>query len=192
MKFFSADGHYRHRRILEFCPSRGFIPDEIHKHDELLINNHNSIVTENDETYHIGDFCFGTINDVKSILNKLNGKHHLIVGNHDRFFWKDYITAGFDTVSRYQLITLKGIGPVGLAHDPAACISEIDIPWLVGHLHQQFIRFGNAINVGVDVRNMKPISEEELKEDFRLVFANIKANKKATYIAKTEILGTEI
>jgi calcineurin-like phosphoesterase family protein len=110
------------------------------------------------------------------IHKHVNGTKNLVLGNHDKEEWRDYIKAGFASVQRYKFINIKGIGPVGLAHDPSNCIADPTIPWLVGHLHSQFLRMGNAINVGVDVRAFAPISEEELAEDFRRTKIHMKVD----------------
>ena len=53
MYFFSADEHYYHNNIIEYCyrPFENF--DEM---NETLISNHNSMVGKNDITVHVGDF----------------------------------------------------------------------------------------------------------------------------------------
>ena len=93
----------------------------------------------------------------------------------------------FKTVCKFMFIKIGKVGPVGLAHDPCNCICAPSIPWLAGHLHYNFIIFGNAINVGVDVRDMKPISEIDLMEDFN----KVKINKKYKPEGVTEILGRD-
>ena len=185
MRYYSADIHAFHKRILSFCPNRGC--ENIEEHNKLIINNFNSILTKEDETYHIGDFSFGDLIQTERFLKELNGKHHLIVGNHDRFTWEEYIKIGFKTVCRFMFIEIDGVGPVGLAHDPCNCICAPSIPWLNGHLHQTYLMFGNSINVGVDVRGMKPVSEIDLMEDFKRTKINMK------YIPEgvKEIIGRE-
>lgn len=185
MRYFSSDIHAFHKRILEFCPNRKC--KTIEEHNELIVNNFNSILTNQDETYHLGDFSFGDIIQTERFLRRLNGKHHLVIGNHDKFSWEDYIRIGFKTVCKFMFIKIGKVGPVGLAHDPCNCICAPSIPWLAGHLHYNFITFGNAINVGVDVRDMKPISEIDLMEDFN----KVKINKKYKPEGITEILGRD-
>lgn len=166
MNFYTADTHFRHANILKYCPNRKF--KNIAEHDVKLTQNWNAVVKVEDHVYIMGDFAFADIATIKSILSKLNGIKHLIIGNHDKHPWDQYIEAGFTTVQRYQFINIKGVGPVGLAHDPSVCITAPSVPWFVGHLHQQFLRMGNAINVGVDVRGFAPVSEENLMDDLRI------------------------
>lgn len=131
--------------------------------NKTLIKNHNSVVKDSDTTYHIGDFCFGSLERIESIIKQLNGQHILILGNHDTDYkWSDYIRAGFSSVQRFSFIDFPGIGPVGLAHDPSCCILDLDVPWICGHLHQQFDKMNNCVNAGVDVRNYTPVSEADM------------------------------
>lgn len=185
-EFFIADPHFDHANILKYCPLRADTFKNIQDMNIGLIKNWNSVVSVDDETTVLGDFAFASIDRISKILSRLNGKKHLIVGNHDKFPWEQYIEAGFETVQRYKYITVAGIGAVGLAHDPSCCIVCPTIPWFVGHLHQQFLRMGNAINVGVDVRGFKPVSLEDLMEDLRIT---VQCHMKMDPNAEKEILG---
>lgn len=51
--------------------------------DEALINNWNSVVGENDIVFHLGDFAFAPNWRWKELLEKLNGRIYLIMGNHE-------------------------------------------------------------------------------------------------------------
>ena len=189
MDFYTADNHFRHKNIQIYCPDRP--GPGIEKHDKEQTDGWNSVVTSVDRVTVCGDFAFADIDVIAAILKKLNGEKHLIVGNHDKHPWADYIRAGFASVQRYKILNIPGVGPVGLAHDPATCILDSNIPWLVGHLHQQFLRMGNAINVGVDVRGFTPVSLVELEKDFMIAKLHIKGDKNAVAMAKKEILGIE-
>lgn len=52
--------------------------------NEVLIENWNNTVSNNDIVFHLGDFCFGNHAFWKYIINRLNGKIHLIIGNHKK------------------------------------------------------------------------------------------------------------
>lgn len=80
--FLTSDHHWGHKRILEYC-HRPF--PSIEAHDEELIHRWNSVVTNNDLVYHLGDFMFGTWKQVPVLLNRLNYKRLVFVsGNHDK------------------------------------------------------------------------------------------------------------
>lgn len=78
--FFYADGHFGHGNIIRFC-NRPF--QSIKEMDRALIEGWNSRVTPNDTVWHLGDFSFRG-KDPEHYLKRLNGKIHLILGNHDK------------------------------------------------------------------------------------------------------------
>lgn len=78
--FFTADLHFGHRRIIEFHPNRGADLDEMH---DRLIHNWNDEVGRRDEVWVLGDFAMGPSAAIPSYFQQLNGRKHLVVGNHD-------------------------------------------------------------------------------------------------------------
>jgi len=158
-RLFTADPHWGHYNIIKYC-GRPF-PD-VPSMNKKLKENWNKVVNENDDVYICGDWSMLPLESIRKINESLKGNKHLILGNHDEEKWSDYIRVGFTSVQRYVFLNIAGIGPVGLAHDPSCCIVDQTVPWLCGHLHQQFEKMNNCINVGVDVRNFTPIKETEL------------------------------
>ena len=79
MIYFTSDTHFCHNKPFLYEP-RGF--KSIEEHDETIVKNWNSIIKPEDEVYHLGDVML--INNEKGIeyLKSLNGKIHLILGNH--------------------------------------------------------------------------------------------------------------
>jgi len=78
--FFTSDTHFKHKNIIEFC-NRPF-QDEFYM-DEALIDNWNKVVPEDGVVFHAGDFAMtSSIDQIKSILSRLNGKIYLTLGNH--------------------------------------------------------------------------------------------------------------
>lgn len=94
--WFTSDLHFGHTSILYFHPKRrvevGITLEELQedralaiaKHDEWLINLWNSTVKREDTVYFLGDFSFANKENTEKILQKLKGKKHLILGNHDK------------------------------------------------------------------------------------------------------------
>ena len=153
MIYFTADEHFDHSMILEYC-KRPF--DNVKYMEKTLIRNFNSELKESDITYHIGDFSLHSESNkyrVKTILEKLNGTHVLILGNHDQLKPFSYVDIGFQSVHTY----LK-VEEFNLAHDPATATVKQDEWWLCGHVHNLFQIVKNVVNVGVDVWNFYPIS----------------------------------
>ena len=86
--FFTSDTHFGHEAIIKFC-NRPF--KDAHEMDEVMINNWNNKVGPDDLIFHLGDFAFGGSELWNSILPKLNGHKVLIISNHDRKNYTDYL-----------------------------------------------------------------------------------------------------
>jgi calcineurin-like phosphoesterase family protein len=166
MKYFTGDEHYFHHKIIEY-ENRPY-KDEKQMRSDLIIR-HNEIVKKDDEVIHLGDFAMvGTSQWEKlgTVLSKLNGIHHLVVGNHDECPWDKYLNIGFSSVHTSLWFDEDGII---CCHDPSAwSITKHKFPILLcAHIHKLFdlIKKSDSvvINVGVDVRGYKPISMEGVK-----------------------------
>jgi calcineurin-like phosphoesterase family protein len=53
--------------------------------NEFMIAQWNKKVTARDDVYILGDFCISKGDAATRILDRLSGKKHLIVGNHDKY-----------------------------------------------------------------------------------------------------------
>ena len=51
--------------------------------NEAIIKNWNDTVKPDDDVYMLGDLCFGDATKMLGIIERLNGRIHLCVGNHD-------------------------------------------------------------------------------------------------------------
>lgn len=78
--FFTSDTHFNHTNIIQYCQRPFKSTDEM---NEAMIDNWNSVVGEDDTVFHLGDFCLGGAEEWNKILNRLNGRIYLILGNHD-------------------------------------------------------------------------------------------------------------
>ena len=80
MDFYISDTHFGHASIIGLC-ERPF--DSVEEMDHALIANWNARVGPDDDVWHLGDFAYRSGKTCKSYLSRLNGRIHLIVGNHD-------------------------------------------------------------------------------------------------------------
>ena len=89
-----GDTHFQDTDILRY-ENRPF--ETIWEEEETLIENWNKTVNQDDMVWHLGDFSIQLPKeDVKRILNELNGKKFLIMGNHDNFLTdKEWEECGF-------------------------------------------------------------------------------------------------
>jgi len=154
MYFFTADEHYDHAKILEYC-HRPF--KDVEEMNEALIAQHNLVVNPWDITIHAGDFgWFKKQSDAQKIIKRLYGNHIFIKGSHDRwlpdsakFMWRKMIEDQFVVVCHYAMRTWER------AHYGS---------WqLYGHSHGTLPGVGKQMDIGVDCNNFKPLSFGQIK-----------------------------
>lgn len=78
--FFTSDTHFNHTNILQYC-NRPF--KTVDQMNETIITNWNNVVEPDDVVFHLGDFCLGGAEEWDKILDRLNGRIYLVLGNHD-------------------------------------------------------------------------------------------------------------
>jgi calcineurin-like phosphoesterase family protein len=99
--------------------------------NETIINNWNQIVKKEDIIYHLGDFGFGSKEELQEIFDRLNGQKYLIMGNHDRKNIKYYSNLGFIEVYKTKYELDKYI----FSHEPIIVPNnKINI---YGHIHDK-------------------------------------------------------
>jgi len=89
MIYFTSDLHFGHSNIMKFYPRfRSF--SGVEAMDRVLIRIWNERVNPCDTVYKIGDLSFHKDMQTSiSIFSKLNGKHVLVLGNHDEAIKKN-------------------------------------------------------------------------------------------------------
>ena len=158
--FFTADPHYSHRNIIRMS-RRPF--DDVDDMNQTMIRNHNSVVSNDDDVFIIGDFMWSSkVAETNDLLGKLRGRKHLIVGNHDR---KPVCAAsGWASTSSYKEISIDN-RKVVLFHYP---ILEWNGYWhnglhVHGHVHGNMKPYHErALNAGVDVNGFIPVTLQTL------------------------------
>lgn len=166
--FFTSDTHYLHKNILKFCPCTRHGEDE-REMTELMIEAHNKVVKPGDVVYHLGDVAFGNKEEAIEIIGRLNGKIHLILGNHDDWIPKTRnIGAMFASIQ--QALFTKINGRKFYLHHYACRVwrdSHHGSYHLYGHSHGDLPSLGKAMDVGIDARplgDMMPWSYDEVIE----------------------------
>ena len=82
MIYVTSDWHLCHDRSFIYTP-RGF--NSVEEMNTEIIKRHNSIVTNEDEVYVLGDCCLGgaeSLDKSKTLIETFKGKLHIICGNH--------------------------------------------------------------------------------------------------------------
>ena len=170
--FFTADTHFNHANIIKFC-NRPF--KSVEQMNETLITNWNSVISEDDIVFHLGDFCLGGAAEWTKLLDRLNGKIYLILGNHDLKNFRQGFIQRFEHVALQMFITVDK-QKMYLSHYPFLCFEGgyKDIWQLFGHVHTRKNNTGidaerlqylypTQYDVGVDNNDFKPVSFKEVK-----------------------------
>lgn len=168
--FFTSDTHWFHKRIIGFC-GRPF--KSVEEMNEAIVERWNSVVSNKDEVYHLGDLSFGTREQTSSLLDRLNGNIGLVRGNHDL---KRRVRPGtyekLAWVKDYHEMSQKRYGQkVLLLHYPMQSwnSSHFGSYHLHGHEHgggsnRVNGRLLRRLDVAVESHNYTPINFQEVKE----------------------------
>jgi len=84
MDYVISDTHFGHANIIKHC-ERGF--KSLDQMNFFMIQAWNSVVTERDTVYHLGDFAW-KLDVARPLLYMLKGKIVLMYGNHDNRWLK--------------------------------------------------------------------------------------------------------
>lgn len=160
--FFISDTHFGHERII-YLAKRPFA--SVEEMNEALIANWNSVVGPKDTVWHLGDFGMGSDTPSSSFATRLNGKIHLIEGNHDQKTVRD-CSDSFASISSIKMISVEA-QKIVLCHYP---MREWDKSWrgswhLFGHVHGRLDNepFSKSMDVGVDSNSYTPVSFEDVR-----------------------------
>ncbi|MFD1421261.1 metallophosphoesterase [Lactiplantibacillus songbeiensis] len=169
MQYFIADLHFYHAAVIEFG-QRPF--HDVMDMNQQLIKNWNQVVqSPKDEVYILGDFVYhGTGEQANQILRQLRGRKYLIKGNHEAYLNdENFDQSLFEWIKDYHELNYHKRKFV-LFHYPI-------LEWngyyhqaiqLYGHVHDTRTDYfngllgPNAVNVGADMINYRPISIDEV------------------------------
>ena len=135
--------------------------------NETLISNWNSVVGKDDYVYNLGDLGMCGANKLKPLLSQLNGKHHLILGNHDKMKEINKIKELFVSIDYYKEIKYGYDGVnyhICMMHYPIASWNRKHYSSIhfFGHCHGMYKQPGKSMDVGMDTDfgNLYPINIE--------------------------------
>jgi calcineurin-like phosphoesterase family protein len=167
--FFTGCTHFGHENIIRLANRPFADADEM---DSELIRRWNARVGEEDEVYHLGDFAWKVDQSrLRTIMNSLNGRIHLIHGNHDR----EVITMSrrFAISTKYLIERRPGMEDMVMFHYP---IEEwqgfFHGAWHVhAHTHKSEKRgtvgIERRVNVTVEAWDYAPASLDEVYDVWR-------------------------
>jgi calcineurin-like phosphoesterase family protein len=152
--FFTSDTHFGDPRVLRIDrrPFRTVV-----EHDQTLIGRWNVAVAPSDTVWHLGDVSRArTAAEVDSLLDRLNGQKHLIIGNNDP---ETTLSArGWSSIGHYAELTVEGRRLV-LCHYPFRTWNDMGkgVVDLHGHSHGRLKPVPRQFDVGVDVWSFTPV-----------------------------------
>jgi len=179
MVFFTADQHFGHQNIIKHS-NRPF--QTVEEMDEVLLANWNGVVKSQDTVYILGDLFFRNNASAEDYLRRLNGKKHLLIGNHDKDWMKKTdLLRYFESVERMVEFN-DGAHRITLCHYPMMTWNGIakGSYMIHGHIHNNtdadyfaLIRnMPNILNAGVDVNGYCPVNFNALlknNEEFKKI-----------------------
>lgn len=180
-RWFRSDDHLGHKNITKYEAAARPFGNDLEAMFTCLRDRHNALVAPGDEVWDLGDVAFSE-EWARRYLTEFNGVHHLVSGNHDPTFQRRsraararrrYTDMGFAEVVDTATIRI-GATPVTLSHFPYhgdhkaderyADLRPIDTGnWLLcGHIHSMWRTLDRMVNVGVDVWDLTPVSEDQI------------------------------
>lgn len=175
--FFTADTHFFHKNIIEYC-ERPF--ENVFEMNKILIEEWNRVVPKDGVVFHLGDVAMtGTPKNLDTILGKLNGTKILVEGNHEKAaLGKEYLRSYWYEICDIAEIEVKdeeityGKQHIVMCHYPMLTWNGSHRgSWqLFGHVHGGLSNKGvmkhspTQMDVGVDTHAFRPYSYQEVKE----------------------------
>lgn len=105
----------------------------LREHDRYLIDRWNSVVSDEDTVWFLGDLSLN-LRKAEKYARQLKGKKNMILGNHDSGSVRFYQDLGFKTVSRHPIILKQKFI---LSHAPLNMDLFYNGPFvqIYGHVH---------------------------------------------------------
>jgi calcineurin-like phosphoesterase family protein len=157
--FFTSDHHFGHAGARSLY-RRPFA--SVGAMDEAMIERWNAAVDPRDTVWHLGDFAVRqSAERVTALLARLHGRKHLVVGNNDDAAVGE--SPGWASVQPYAEVEVDGRHLV-LCHYAFRTWRNMSRGWidLHGHSHGRLKPLPRQFDVGVDVRDFRPVTLEDL------------------------------
>ena len=183
--WFTSDTHYSHSNIAGPSVSRwerGYRNfNSVWEMNQALVESINKYVKEDDVLYHLGDWSFGGIHNIKLFRDSIVCQNiHLILGNHDQHIVDKEVKFHDTSFNPIQLFSsVQSVLEVShgkhrffMSHYPHLSWHHVHkgVIMLHGHEHGSFNRLNQntlRMDVGVDSAQMilgefRPFSVEEV------------------------------
>ena len=173
--YLTSDLHFGHQKSFLWQP-RGFESSD--EHDAAVIKNINSVVTDEDELYILGDLMLGDNAAGIEKVKQLRGNKHIILGNHDsesriELYRPIAAEVVYATMLKYKKYSFF------LSHYPTY-MGNYDLQmskvWAIhGHTHYK-TKFGEIdknYNVALDAHNCFPVDLDTILLDIQMKWNEI-------------------
>ena len=173
--FVTSDLHFCHDRAFIYGP-RGF--ETVAEHNETIVSNWNKVVSPEDDVYVIGDLMLNDNVEGIKCLEKLNGKLHIIYGNHDTDTRKALYAAAANVVEICGWATMIHYHKYHfyLSHFPtltgnleAESLHQCTLN-LFGHTHSRDKFYEDRpymYNIALDAHNNIPVLLDDIIEEMK-------------------------
>ena len=178
MIYLTSDLHLFHKSFI--YEPRGF--HSVEEMNSAIEKNWNELMSDDDDVYILGDLIFkgesNSLDDAMTIVRRLKGKKHLILGNHDGSMKIELYRKESSIV---EIVNAKYLWYKShqyyLSHFPSITVDmEVEKPndWIVnffGHTHKKE-KFYNGLpfmyNVSLDAHDNRPVSIDEAIADIKI------------------------
>ena len=166
--FFTSDTHFDDPYSIEYFQRPFESVDEMNR---VMVDKWNSVVTENDTVYHLGDFTLDGMSHFMKWVSQLNGNIKILPGSHDQPWLKDFV--GSQKVQVIQPLVSVDFPELTTGNAPQVlvlCHYSLQVwdrsnhgSWhLFGHSHGKLKGMGLSFDVGVDCTEFEPLSLKEV------------------------------
>ena len=181
--FLTSDCHFNHDK--EFIwKARGF--NNVQEMNEAIVSHWNLIVQPEDDVYLLGDVMLGDASSIE-FLKRLNGKIHIVYGNHDTSNRKKMYNKCTNVVECADALSFKYRKyHFYLSHYPTITtngeiqgLRQVTINFY-GHTHQTTNFYDDIpwiYHVGMDSHNCCPINIDDTIEEMCHKFEEYKLSK---------------
>jgi len=152
--YFTSDEHYGHENVIKYC-NRPFATVE--EMDDTIINNHNSVVNDDDIVIHAGDFTLKM--DAAQYTRRLKGNHVFLKGSHDYWMKEERFLQVWE--HKFEAVPYVVVCHYAMRVWPRHHHGAI---MLYGHSHGVLPPLPGQWDIGVDNNKFFPISLNQVIE----------------------------
>ena len=161
----TSDLHLNHKRVPLFSSTSleqnglSYIKS-VDDWNEMIISRINQLVREQDTLWILGDVGFGSTENLKQLISRINGHKILVMGNHDKFSLTTAYRLGFEQVYDGPTFLPGSRGMILLSHAPAfeAYASPYIACNLHGHIHEGALTLPRFFNMNIAMNEYYPVN----------------------------------